>query len=462
MNHRSPRTALSRRAFLRTSAAGGALLGVPAFARTLGESRLRVLSIGVTGTVGGLDRTTVAKHPLADITGLCDIDAKALARAGAEHPEAFRCADYREAFDKHGEKFDAVIVATPDHSHCPIMTLALSRGKHVYGQKPLVQQLEEVSLLERAAAARPDLVTQTGAQRIASPGRRAAVALLKKGALGRVREVHATFGKRGALSGGTYFHKGPLRDPVAPPGHVDFDLWLAGNAKAPYRPGLLPRTWRSWFDYGAGMIGDWIVHVTDVLFYAFPDLGSPASVRTETRSTDLTHFHAHGVRSTVTWKVEGDAFAGKTLPVHLYDTGQGPDLRAFGIPPGRNLGNDIWLIVVSEGGVLLLTPDGKLELLRDGKTTDGMKEPGLPALPKFNHWHAWVDKALGRETPHRWAPFEACLKPTELGLLAVKAAKFPGETLEWDRKALAFTNHAEATRTIVKRDYREGFAPVRL
>ncbi|MHC5008866.1 MAG: hypothetical protein ACYTGF_16075 [Planctomycetota bacterium] len=48
------------------------------------------------------------------------------------------------------------------------------------------------------------------------------------------------------------------------------------------------------------------------------------------------------------------------------------------------------------------------------------------------------------------------------GLLAVKAAKYPGQVLDWDRRKLAFTNHAEATRTIVKRDYRKGFEPIRL
>ena len=90
--------------------------------------------------------------------------------------------------------------------------------------------------------------------------------------------------------------------------------------------------------------------------------------------------------------------------------------------------------------------------------------PGLPSggYEKFNHWHAWVDKALGKSTPHLWCPFNAGLRCTEPGLLAVKAAKFPGQVLEWDRAKLAFTNHAEATKTIVKREYRAGFAPVRL
>ena len=75
---------------------------------------------------------------------------------------------------------------------------------------------------------------------------------------------------------------------------------------------------------------------------------------------------------------------------------------------------------------------------------------------------AWVDAAMGVKTPHLWAPFEVGLRCTEPGLLAVKAARFPGQVLDWDRSTLTFPNHAEATRTLVRRAYRAGFEPVRL
>ena len=51
------------------------------------------------------------------------------------------------------------------------------------------------------------------------------------------------------------------------------------------------------------------------------------------------------------------------------------------------------------------------------------------------------------------------IRMTEATLLAVKATRFPGVELRWDRSALAFTNHEEATKSIVRREYREGFAP---
>ena len=120
---------VTRRTFIQTTAATGAsIVAAPVLGRYLQDTRLRVLSIGVVGTIGGQDRKTINNHASADIVGLCDVDARFLAEAANDHPDAFTCEDYREAFDRHGDKFDAIIVATPDHSHCAIMTMALAHG----------------------------------------------------------------------------------------------------------------------------------------------------------------------------------------------------------------------------------------------------------------------------------------------------------------------------------------------
>ncbi len=455
---------LTRREFVRSAAAAGAgvaFSGLPALGSSFRrDTRLRVLSIGVIGTIGGTDRKNIAAHPEADIVGLCDIDANALAQAALDHPEAFTCADYREAFDQYGDKFDAVIVATPDHSHCAIMTMALARGKHVYGQKPLVHQLEELELLGRAIAKRPDLVTQTGAQRIESEARRAAVDILKSGGLGKVIEVHIAFGG-GALSGGYYFADGVLGEPCDPPAGFDYDLWLNGAQYESCRPNMVQRQWRSWWKYGGGQIADWVVHLTDVLFYAFPELQSPTQVCSRTHSRDVSNFHADRVLSTLTYPVNSPKFANSTCNFYFYDTGLQPDRKQLGLGEGDWPGG-IFTIVVCEGGTLVLAPSGPIEIWRQGQKTDGLAWPGLPTYDKFSHWHAWVDKALGKDTPHCWAPFEAGLRCTEPGLLAVKACMYPGQVLNWDRATLTFTNHAQANKTIVRREYRKGFEPIRV
>lgn len=456
-------SSISRRRFLlQATAAGAVVLAGPHLlaARRRADTKLRVLSIGVVGTIGDADRKAVASHPQAEIVGLCDIDAEQMAKAAMDHPDAFQCIDYREAFDKHADKFDAVIVATPDHSHCVIMTLALSRGKHVYGQKPLVQQLEELDILSRAIKARPDLATQTGAQRIEHPPRRAAVDILKSGGLGKVIEVHITYGGS-AIAGGHYFADGKLGDPIEPPSGFNYDLWLNGAQHEPCRPQMVKRQWRSWFNYGGGQIADWVVHTTDVLFYAFPQLQSPTRVCSRTPSRDLSHFHADRVMSTLTYPVASDKFANSTCNFYFYDCDLKPDRALIGLGEGK-WPSGINTIVVCEGGTLVLAPEGPLEIWRDKQMTDGMQWPGLPQYEKFNHWHAWVDAAMGKKTPHLWCPFSAGLRCTEPGLLAVKAAKFPGQVLEWDRASLTFTNHPAATKSIVRRNYRKGFEPVRL
>jgi hypothetical protein len=285
------------------------------------------------------------------------------------------------------------------------------------------------------------------------------VDILKGGGLGRVIEVHIAFGG-GALAGGHYFTDGKLGDPVQPPAGFDYNLWLNGAQEEPCRPNMVQRQWRSWFNYGGGQIADWIVHTTDVLFYAFPELQSPTMVCSRTPSRDLSHFHADKVLSTLTYPVSGDKFANSTCNFYFYDSNMKPDRAQIGMGEGE-WPSGVMTIVVCEGGTLALAPEGPLEIWRDGKKTDGMAWPGLPKYESFNHWHAWVDKAVGKETPHLWMPFSVGLRCTEPGLLAVKAAKFPGQVLEWDRRKLEFTNHAEATKTIVRRSYRSGFEPVR-
>ena len=115
-------------------------------------------------------------------------------------------------------------------------------------------------------------------------------------------------------------------------------------------------------------------------------------------------------------------------------------------------------LVQCQGGVLVLSAGGKLEIWRDGKMTDGLTMPNLPEFPALNHWHAWIDNIIGKDTELR-TPFADGVRITECALLAVKATKYPGKELLWDKSKLAFTNHEEATNTIVKRNYREGFEP---
>src|SRR5205823_14520073 len=94
---------------------------------------------------------------------LCDVDDQRLGKAKAQFPEALTFADYRQLFDKAANKFDAVVISTPDHSHCLPAAVAMTLGRHVYCEKPLAYSVHEARLM-RTLATEKKLVTQMGTQ----------------------------------------------------------------------------------------------------------------------------------------------------------------------------------------------------------------------------------------------------------------------------------------------------------
>ena len=119
------------------------------------------------------------------------------ARAGQDQegiPNAWTISDYREAFANRVGDFDAVIVDTPDFHHAPMMLTAMKHNKHIYGQKPLVHQLDELRMIRDGLKARPKLVTQMGNQRACNEGRMQSVEILRHNQLGRPVEAYVWTG----------------------------------------------------------------------------------------------------------------------------------------------------------------------------------------------------------------------------------------------------------------------------
>jgi hypothetical protein len=118
-------------------------------------------------------------------------------------------------------------------------------------------------------------------------------------------------------------------------------------------------------------------------------------------------------------------------------------------------------VIVGEKGTMLVGAEGDSSIWRDGKMEQASKEEGMPKLPRFNHWHTWVDKCLGKPV-EPLTPFSQATRITEATIIGVKATRYPGQELLWDKSKLSFTNHKEATETLVRRNYRDGFAPPRV
>jgi predicted dehydrogenase len=89
---------------------------------------LRIAAVGI----GGMGRRYIQGCESQRIVALCDVDHTFAAPVFRKYPAARPYRDYRVMFDKEANNIDAVIVATPDHSHSLVTLAALGLRTHVY------------------------------------------------------------------------------------------------------------------------------------------------------------------------------------------------------------------------------------------------------------------------------------------------------------------------------------------
>lgn len=135
---------INRRRFLKTAAIGAAGLTVvpnsvlgKAYGHTAPSDKLNIAGIGV----GGIGRHNLTRMSTENIVALCDIDQSYAAKTFKDYPKAKQFKDWREMFDKMDKSIDAIMVATPDHTHAGVSAHGLTLGKHVYVQKPLTHSV---------------------------------------------------------------------------------------------------------------------------------------------------------------------------------------------------------------------------------------------------------------------------------------------------------------------------------
>ena len=97
------------------------------------KEKVKIAYVGI-GNRGQQIIEDFARTDMVEVVALCDVDmgAKHTQKVISMYPKAKQFRDFRQMFDKAGKDFDAVAIATPDHSHFPISMLALASGKHVY------------------------------------------------------------------------------------------------------------------------------------------------------------------------------------------------------------------------------------------------------------------------------------------------------------------------------------------
>ncbi|MDB5356678.1 MAG: oxidoreductase domain protein [Phycisphaerales bacterium] len=443
------RRGISRRRFLQSSAAAGALVAFPMVvpARVIGANeRLNIAAIGA----GGKGEVDINGCSGENIIALCDVDAKNAATMFSRYANVPHYKDFREMLDKEGKHIDAVTVSTPDHTHAPAAVRAMRMGKHVYCQKPLTHTVAEARLMTRVAR-EEKVATQMGNQGHSDPGLRRNVELIRGGVLGEVREAHVWTDR-------PIWPQGvgrPAEEPV--PATMDWDLWLAAAPVRPYSSAYAPFKWRGFWDFGTGALGDMGCHCTDVVFFAL-DLPGPKSVAATSDGGTTESPPKSSVIETMferqSERAAGAAPLAASFRMVWYDGGKKPpaDLAKGKTLPGNGVlivGSKDTLFVPSYWGAGVLLSGTPLESYREiAQTLSRSKEPF-----DAGHYAEWIAACKGG--PAALSNFDYAGPMTEALLLGNIAMRV-GQKLEWDAAAMKVTNLPEAQRLISK-EYRKGW-----
>ena len=266
---------MNRRHFIKTSAAGlaASTLSEDALSAVIDGPPKRVGLIG-TGWYGKADLFRLIQVAPVEVVSLCDVDKQLLKEAAdmvstrqksGKRPRTY--ADYREMLAN--KDLDIVLIATPDHWHALNMIEAVKAGADVYVQKPISVDIREGQAMLQAAR-QYGRVVQVGTQRRSTPHLiDAKKRFIDTGALGKIAHAEIC----------CYYHMRNRNNPPneAPPSHLDYDMWTGPAPLRPYNNIVHQRGWRSFMEYGNGIVGDMCIHMLDTVRWML-DLGWPTQV----------------------------------------------------------------------------------------------------------------------------------------------------------------------------------------
>ncbi|MBK1880050.1 Gfo/Idh/MocA family protein [Pelagicoccus mobilis] len=381
---------MNRRNFISKTTAATALAAIQPFHILKGQirganERLNIAFIGAGGK-GRHAIKSLEKNPLVNYAAFADVNDSHAAETYKEHPEVPRYRDFRVMLDKHDKEIDAVIISTPDHMHHYPAMICMQRGKHVYLEKPLahsIQECRELAAMEKETG----LACQMGNQGHSRQGIQLLQKWIDAGILGDVTEVVAW-----NPGGGTHNTKQPKPEPI--PSTLDWDLWLGPTKCVPYSSIYCPATWRWWFDYGHGTLGDWACHNMDAPYLVL-GLGLPSSVQVRTQGANTIGFPSEA-EVVYQFPMKGRK---EPLTFKWYSgTGFGPQRPSL-LEAGRDLGHK------SAGGTLIYGTDATVMMNSHASSTRIIPETrmqelarSLPrAAKRSNHFQNFILACKGEE-----------------------------------------------------------------
>ena len=335
---------------------------------------------------------------------------------------------------------DMVIVATPDHWHALPMVMACEAGKDVFVEKPVAVAVEEGKAM-LAAARKHQRVVQVGLWQRSNAHFQQAVQVVRSGLLGKVTYVRAW----------NYSNSSPIgigQAPNAdPPAGLDWDMWLGPAPKVPYnanRFGVRDDRWstfRYFWDYSNGILGDWGVHHLDIVQWA---MGTPGP-RTITC-----------VGQKLALQDNGDAPDTQTATFEYPDFVCNYEYRAANA--NSMFGKSYGLLFHGSEATMLVNRSG-FEVFPETRKGKDDKDVARSAAMKMdevdngleNHAANMLECMRSRKRPA--CDIEEGLRSSAPCLLGVVALR-TGERLEYDASKLELRNASGASKKLFGREYR--------
>jgi predicted dehydrogenase len=472
----------SRRNFIKSTAVTAAgvmivprhVLGGKGY--TAPSDKLLIAGVGAGGK-GRSDIENFYESGKAEIAFLCDVDDRRSAESVKAFPKAKYYKDWRKLFEKESKNFDAVSVSTPDHNHAVIAMAAMQLHKHVYVQKPLTHDIYEARKLTEAAE-RYKVVTQMGNQGSSGDGVRQLREWYDAGVIGDVHSVYCRTNRPIWPQGIPW----PSAKPPVPK-ELDWDLWLGTAPYKDYVENLIPGSWRGWWDYGTGALGDLGCHLMEAPFRVL-DLKYASDVEASVGSV-YTEFGKRGFfpescppSSHATLTFPKTTKTSGPIKYHWMDGGIKPERpEELGANELFGDGNSGILFVGTKGKMMASEYAANPRLLPLSRNNEVKVKQIFKRVPNGadGHYAQWVEGAIaGYGNMELSSPFSLAGPLTEAILmanLAIRGADMPkprangkgfdypvsNMKLEWDNKNMKVTNYDDVNQ-FVQRKYRDGWS----
>ena len=414
----------SRREFVKKASLGALGLTIlpSIYSKVAASDKLRVAHIGLGG-MGNSHMNWFANLPEVDIVALCDVDE---IRLGETHKKLMGMkpgakvdtyGDFRHILDR--KDIDAITVATPDHWHAQIATLAFKAGKDVYGEKPLSYDMKEGKTMLKYAN-KYDRIFQMGNQIHAGDNFHRVVEIIQSGAIGKVHTVRLW------KTGGSPDLGNPSVQPI--PKTLNWDMWLGPAPYVDYIPEKCHFTYRYFLDYSGGMFADFWCHIADIVYSSIAPKGlksisakgeAPTGIATAPKWLD------------VDYEFEGLKIHWTTLPPNV----PGAAKRGIG--------------AFFEGDKGTLICDyGTREITINGETVTDIPEVPITNPRSPGHQQNFVDSVKSRKQPESNLAYARELTlPMHLGLISYRL----GRDLKWNPDKEKFIGDKEANRLLSRK-----------